>query len=147
MITYCGSIQQWECDHMGHLNVTGYMSRFNEATWVLFSSVGIDREYMIENKIGMSAVRHEINYTSELLPGDTCYIDSRVIAVGNSSLKVNHTLFKDPQSKICASCSVTAVHIDRNSRKPIRIPNELRSSAVPNSENGRAIEPRSVENA
>lgn len=147
MITYCGSIQQWECDHMGHLNVTGYMTRFNEATWVLFSSVGIDREYMEKNRIGMSAVRHEINYTSELLPGDTCYIDSRVIAVGNTSLKTIHTLFKDPQSKISASCSVTAVHIDRDSRKPVRIPSELRSSTISNSPEGNTVKPRSVANA
>jgi len=147
MITYCGSVQQWECDHMGHLNVTGYMTRFNEATWVLFSSVGIDREYMDENRIGMSAVRHEINYTSELLPGDTCYIDSRVIAVGNTSLKAIHTLFKDPQSKISASCSVTAVHIDRDSRKPVRIPGELRGATVSGPKECNTAELISVANA
>ena len=78
MLTYCGSVQSWECDHIGHLNITGDMAGFNEATWVLFASIGLTRDYMARELRGMSALKHEIDYTSELLPGDTCYIESEI---------------------------------------------------------------------
>ena len=95
MLTYCGSVQSWECDHIGHLNITGCMARFNEATWVLFASIGLTRGYMARECRGMSAVKHEIDYSSELLPGDTCYIESEISDIGTTSLKGRHVLRND----------------------------------------------------
>lgn len=73
------------------------MSWFNEATWVLFASIGLTRGYMARELRGMSALRHEIGYSSELLPGDTCYIET-------TSLKGRHGLRNHVSEQVSASC-------------------------------------------
>jgi acyl-CoA thioesterase FadM len=78
----------------------------------------------------MSAVKHEIDYSSELLPGDTCYIESEISDIGTTSLKGRHVLRNDASKQISASCRFTAVHIDRAHRAPVPLPAEIRDRVV-----------------
>ena len=42
--TYRGTVMQWHCDHMGHMNVMWYVGKFDEATWNLFAHVRRHRQ-------------------------------------------------------------------------------------------------------
>ena len=42
-ITYRGTVHQWHCDHMGHMNVMWYVGKFDEATWVYLTLLGLTR--------------------------------------------------------------------------------------------------------
>ena len=37
VITYRGTVYPWHCDHMSHMNVMWYVSKFDEATWQFFN--------------------------------------------------------------------------------------------------------------
>ena len=41
VITYRGTVYPWHCDHVGHMNVMWYVGKFDEATWQLFSHLGL----------------------------------------------------------------------------------------------------------
>ena len=45
-ITYRGTVYPWHCDHMGHMNVTWYVSKFDEASWNFLRSIGITPAYL-----------------------------------------------------------------------------------------------------
>ena len=40
MVTYRGATYPWECDQIGHMNITWYVRKFDQANWNLFASVG-----------------------------------------------------------------------------------------------------------
>ena len=54
--TYRGVVYPNQIDHMDHMNVQWYTSKFDEATWHLVSAVGITNKYMHDNKRGMAAL-------------------------------------------------------------------------------------------
>ena len=39
--TYRGVVTAWDCDHVGHLNIAHYVSRFDESHWPFFGEVGL----------------------------------------------------------------------------------------------------------
>jgi len=39
-VTYRGTVYPSQCDHMGHMNVTGYVGKFDEASWRLLLTLG-----------------------------------------------------------------------------------------------------------
>ena len=70
MITYRGVVYPWHCDHMGHMNVMWYVGKFDEATWQLFSAIGITPDYVRTSGRGMAAVEQRIAYRREVRAGD-----------------------------------------------------------------------------
>ena len=54
--TYRGAVYPWHCDHMGHMNVMWYVSKFDEATWNLFSELGVTSDFLREQNRAMAAV-------------------------------------------------------------------------------------------
>ena len=55
-ITYRGTVYPWHCDHVGHMNVMWYVSKFDEATWQFFNLLGISPSYLRTAGRGMAAV-------------------------------------------------------------------------------------------
>ena len=40
-ITYKGTVYPWQCDHIGHMNIMWYVSKFDEANWNFFATLGL----------------------------------------------------------------------------------------------------------
>src|SRR4051794_17400347 len=66
-ITYRGTVHQWHCDHMGHMNVMWYVGKFDEATWNFGAMMGLTGEYLKATHRGMAAVEQRIAYRREAL--------------------------------------------------------------------------------
>ncbi len=63
---------------MDHMNVQWYTAKFDEATWHLFSAVGITNKYICDNQRGMAALEQITKYKSEVIAGDLLVIKSGV---------------------------------------------------------------------
>ena len=81
LLTYRGTVHQWQCDHMGHMNVMWYVGKFDEATWNLAAMMGMTAQYLKDAKRGMAAVDQRIAYRREALPGDVVTIRTAIIEV------------------------------------------------------------------
>ena len=123
--TYRGAVYPWHCDHMGHMNVMWYVGKFDEATWNLFSSVGLTREFLRDRNAAMAAVQQDISYKRELLSGDVVAVRSGVIEVREKAVKWVHEMRHAVTGEISAVCFLTAVHMDAKARKSIAIPAEI----------------------
>ena len=129
LLTYRGTVHAWHCDHMGHMNVMWHVGKFDEATWQLFSAIGITAEFMRNNNRGMAGVEQRISYKKELFPGDTISIFSRVLELKEKAIHIEHEMIHDPSGIVAATMVVIGVHIDTTRRKAIAFPQEVKANA------------------
>jgi acyl-CoA thioester hydrolase len=129
MMTYRGVIYPWQCDHVGHMNVMWYVGKFDEATWHLFTAIGLTPAFLRDAHRGMAAVQQNITYKKELLAGDVIEITSRVISIRDKVIVFTHEMRDAATGEVSALCELTAVHLDRQARKSAPFPQEVRAKA------------------
>jgi len=129
-ITHRGVVYPWHCDHMGHMNVMWYTSKFDEACWQLLGMLGLHRSRLAEDGTGMAAVEQHIQYKRELHSGDAVTIQSALLEVKNKSIHMLHKMVHDPTGEVAAITVVVGVHIDATIRKAIRLPEDVRQRAI-----------------
>jgi len=120
--TYRGSIYPWQCDQMGHMNVTFYVGKFDEATWQLFAALGLTPTYFRETQSGVAALEQHLTYKKELLSGAIIEIRSHVVKVAKKVTVFVHEMHDAETDLVTATCELTAIHLDRRTRKSSHFP-------------------------
>ena len=123
--TYRGAVYPWHCDHMGHMNVMWYVGKFDEATWNLFSMIGVTPAFLRDNQRAMGAVQQNITYKRELLSGDVVAVRSGILEMREKVAKFVHEMRHAQTGEVSAVCVLTAVHMDSKARKSMTFPAEV----------------------
>ena len=126
--TYRGAIYPWQCDHIGHMNVMWYVGKFDEASWNLMAAIGITPSYLRDEQRGMAGVQQNITYKRELVAGSIVVIRSHVVSVGERKITWVHEMRDAESDDVCAVCELTAVHIDRTTRRAVTLPPQIKAS-------------------
>lgn len=121
-VTYRGTVAEWHCDHMGHMNVMHYVGKFDEATWNLFNLVGITPRYIRDSGMGTAAVQQNIAYRRELMAGEVLYVRTRLVEIRDRVIRFVHEMIQTETGEIAAVCELTGVHLDRTARKSVPFP-------------------------
>jgi acyl-CoA thioester hydrolase len=121
-VTYRGTVYPWQCDHIGHMNVMWYVGKFDEATWNLFTEIGLTPSYLREGRSGMAAVQQNITYKRELMPGDTIVVRTRLLEVREKVLRYVHEMSLVDGGEAVALCDLTVVHMDRAAHRSSALP-------------------------
>ncbi|MEU6091759.1 thioesterase family protein [Streptomyces sp. NPDC047085] len=128
-VTYRGTVYPWHCDHMGHMNVMWYVGKFDEATWQLFSAIGITPAYLRSRQRGMVAVEQQIAYRREVHAGDVVLVRSAVIEAKSKVIRLCHQMENAVTGDVVAVTVITGVHIDTDARKSCPLPEEFIAAA------------------
>lgn len=120
--TYRGIVYPDQLDHMGHMNVKWYAAKFDEATWQLFSMIGITSSYISDNDRGMAALEQSTSYKLEVIAGEPLVIKSKVIDVKDKTIRFLHIMYKAETMQEAASSELVGVHLDRKTRKSCSLP-------------------------
>ena len=123
--TYRGVVYPDQLDHMEHMNVQWYTSKFDEATWQLFSAIGITSEYMREQNRGMAALEQITKYKSEVKSGELLVVKSKVIEIRDKIIKFLHIMYNVESMQEVANTELVGVHIDRKIRKSSPLPTSV----------------------
>lgn len=123
--TYRGTVYPWHCDHVGHMNVMWYVSKFDEATWNLFAEAGITPTYLRHNHRGMAGVQQNITYKRELYAGDVVAVRSGVLEVREKVVRFRHEMINLETADTAAIVELTVVHMDTTNRKSCRFPTAI----------------------
>ena len=126
VVTYRGAVYPWHCDHMGHMNVMWYVGKFDEATWQLFSLIGLSPKRLRNEGIGMVAVEQRLEYKRELLAGDLVTIRSSIEEVREKALIFVHEMTNQDTQELAARTVLTGVCIDMTTRKARPLPGDTR---------------------
>jgi acyl-CoA thioester hydrolase len=129
IVTYRGAVYPWHCDHMGHMNVMWYVGKFDEATWNLMAIIGITSGYLHDEQRGVAGVQQNIAYKRELFSGSVVEIRSHLLSIFDRKIVFVHEMRDAERDVVCATCELTAVHIDANSRRAVPIPTNIRLRA------------------
>ena len=125
IVTCCGTVYPWQCDHMGHVNVMWYVGKFDEATWNAFHTVGMTPSYLRDGRYGMSAVQQNISYKRELVAGDTLTVHSAFLEVRDKVARFVHEMRHGETGELAALCLLTGVYIDAEARKSCPFPQDI----------------------
>jgi acyl-CoA thioester hydrolase len=124
--TYRGVVYPNQIDHMNHMNVQWYISKFDEGTWQLFSFLGITNKYMRDNNKGMAALEQATKYKAEVMAGDLLVIKSKVLEVRDKTIRYIHTMYNAETENEVATTELVAIHLDRKKRKGCSFPDNIR---------------------
>ena len=132
-LTFRGTVYPWQVDHMGHMNVQHYVAFFDQATWVLFASVGMTADYWTAENRGMAAVEQHLRYRREVFAGAVVTVRTRILEVSTRSVRFRHVM--QEAEEIVATCELVGVHMDRSRRRAVAFPDTvsdaLRGRAMP----------------
>ena len=124
--TYRGVVYPHQLDHMGHMNVQWYTSKFDEATWHWFSYLGMTAEYIQSNNRGMAALEQLTKYKSEVLVGSLLYIKTKMLETKPKTIRFLHTMYDASSDKVVSTSELVGVHLNRDERKGCEFPVDIR---------------------
>jgi acyl-CoA thioester hydrolase len=129
-LSYKGLVYPWHCDHMGHMNVMWYVSKFDEAVWAFFMTIGLTPDYLKAHDHGMAALEQKISYHREAVAGDLLEIYVRPLEVSNKTIRLFQEMIDVPSGEVAATNVSVAVHLDKIARKGIALPDDVREAAL-----------------
>ncbi len=112
-------------DAMGHMNVRWYMVLFDKTVWHFFEAHGLDEAYYTKNKSGVFALKHFIQYYSEVKVGETVGLHIRLL--GRSEKRFHFMVFMINEStgKLAAILESMGTHADLVARRASGMPLEI----------------------
>ncbi len=120
-----GIMHQWQCDHMGHINIRAYLELFDAAAWQLYAMVGLTPSLLRSGAVHMAAVQQNVSYQKELLAGDTVAVRTAVLEIREKVLRFRHELLNTETNEVCSTCEFTVVCLDPEARRSRPFPPEV----------------------
>jgi acyl-CoA thioester hydrolase len=127
---YRGTVYPWQCDHVGHMNVMWYVSKFDEANWNFLARLGLTSSYVRDSGYGLAAIQQNLSYKREMLPGDLVEIKTRLLEIRDKTVRFLHEMRNVETGELTATCEMTAAHLSRETRKATPWPTEVRHTAM-----------------
>lgn len=124
-MTYRGVVFTWECDSNRHMNVMYYINKFEQAGHNFFYE--IDALPKLDDKHGLVVVDQHIQYFREVFEDDCLYVESEMVAVGNKSITMLHTMYDVSSKEKVSSMKVVGVPFDKEHRKSMALTDEQRA--------------------
>ncbi len=114
----------------GRFSLAAIVHRFTDATVQTGAAIGMDSEFLLKNRRGMSTFELGLRITGTLGVDDLYLVESGIAHFGNSSLRLVHRL-SEPRSGVeVARLSQYAVNLDLDARRPAKWPDEIRARAA-----------------
>ena len=115
---------KWE-DVNGHVNVTYYVSAYNNMGWSMFGQIGVTRTYFSERRMGFVDLENHTRYLSELHVGNRVSVYGRYLA--HDAKRVQGMVFVVNDSIDALACTIEflAISMDLSRRRAAEIPADI----------------------
>jgi len=127
--TFKGAIAASEYDPESHMNTRAYVSRFDQATWFLLSTIGLTPRVVRKQNRRIAVVRQTHQFIAELQGGELITIRSGFLAVGEKHLRFLHRMFDAETNKMVATSDSTAVLASLETGKSMKPESEIMDRA------------------
>jgi len=112
-------------DAMGHMNVRWYMALFDTSIWKFFISHGLDENYFVQKQKGVFALKHIIQYFSEVKAGETVCMRIRLLGRNEKRFHFMNFMINETTDKLSAILEVLGTHADLKLRKAMAMPQDI----------------------
>lgn len=97
------SVNEWECDQMGHLNVRHYFARANEGLLALLAGLGVGAAKLRQEGLAMRAVDQHVRFQREMRPGAAYCVRAGVVSATPNTLRAYQEISVKPSSELSAT--------------------------------------------
>lgn len=120
-----GSVQTWDCDMMGHMNVQHYVARVTESLSALAIAMGIGPRTLRDHGLRLAPVDHHMRFLAELRPGTPFSIAGGVLGVAGDTLDLYQEMRHTASGKVAATFRTSAAFVDGATRSRLPLPTDL----------------------
>lgn len=125
------SVQTWECDQMGHMNVQFYVARADEGLAVLAAALGVNPRTLGHERATLVPREQHIRFHRELRPGAPYALNAGILAAKSEGLIVYEEM-RNVASDTVAATFVTRVEwADTSVRGGLPLPVNAIAKAAP----------------
>lgn len=113
---YQGVAQSWECDLMGHLNVSFYFGRSSDQAFFTRQALGMSPSQMRAQNRGTVALEEHVRFHREVPSGGTLVGRSAPIEIGEKTMTI-HQEFRDSHANLLCTFKTLIGHFDTAARR------------------------------
>jgi len=128
--THRAVVHQWQCDHLGHMNVRTYAHFFDDAGFHFWTGIPRAKDIMKAHNIGVVVARTTTDFAKETHAGELVVIKSALTRIGVKSLTYTQRLTNSENGDLLATQDTVEVIFDPKRRKAAEMPAELREVLV-----------------
>ncbi|WP_373086333.1 thioesterase family protein [Sneathiella sp.] len=126
---YRGTVNAWECDQMGHMNVQFYSAKCSQAFGHLQNALGLSPAQIREDKKGLTISSVRIQFKSELHAGSVLHGFCGIREVKGEVIHGFIHLFDTAFYKLSSVFEFTAHYTDLISSEALPLPAKVRKRA------------------
>lgn len=127
-----GVVHPWHHDIFGHLNVRHYAAFFDDASFFLYTALGVPISSLLaEHRVHVVSAKAETNFVRELKAGDCFVIDGAVRRLGTRSITFHLRMIHAETGALHATYDLTEVFFDPNTRASAPMPDAVRQRLAP----------------
>ncbi len=119
---YRSSVQTWETDGMGHMNVQFYSEKATSALSSLSLALGHGRALQTDSHLRMMIKDHHIRFLREQRPGAPVYIRGGIVRVEGERLICFFEMLNTVSQEVAATFLTEAVFVDTRSGEECPVP-------------------------
>ncbi len=118
-----------EVDWKDELALEGYVHRFSAASAHLQARFGMTPSYQVDQRVGFSTFEMMLVLEGAARSGEPVEVLSCVAHIGRTSLRFVHRMQRVRDGRLVAELSQLGVHLDKDARRPARLPEALVQAA------------------
>ena len=124
------TVKPEDVDATGQLTLSGAVHRFSASNAHVLAAFGLTPAYMRDQRRGFSTFEFQLGMGGEVRAGDRLVVRSGLVHVGNSSMRIFHVMTDAQTGTEVASLHQSGVHFDQEQRRPVPLPEDLRTRAL-----------------
>jgi acyl-CoA thioester hydrolase len=106
-----GSVNTWECDEMGHLNVRFYVARAIEGLVGMAAALGMPQAFSPHANATLQVREQHIRFLREARPGAPLFMRGAVLDIGESEARLLTVLFHAATGEPAATFQTVVAHV------------------------------------
>lgn len=132
----------WHCDHFGHMNVRWYAHFFDDASFLIWATIGLDMRTILATGIHTVIARSTTQYHHEVRAGEPVLMVGGFTRIGKKSLTLRTNMLDANTRELRASNEYIVVFFNAETRRSADIPDDVRHAVeqtlieIPNLESG-----------
>ena len=125
--THRAVVHQWNCDHLGHMNVRYYAHFFDDAGFHFWTTIPRAQAVMKAHNIGVVVARTTNDFVAEARAGELVVVKSALTRLGAKSLTYTQRMTNAETGDLLATQDAVEVIFDPVRRRAAEMPVELRT--------------------
>ncbi len=122
-----GVVFPWLCDQFGHMNVRWYAAHFDDASFQVWSLIGLGPAEFDKRGIVAVVAGTKIDFVKEIHAGRLFVMRGGFVRLGTKSVTYLNKMFDADTGELKAVNEVTEVFFDPKTRRSAPMPADLRA--------------------